>query len=93
MGLRDEADGRWVGSRLTDHPARTLDQPLPPMNPVAAAVSRTYILCPDPEEPAPLAAFAERARAGNWRYHELPAGHDAMVSAPQELVTLLVEFV
>ena len=93
MGLRDEADGRWVGSRLTDHPARTLYQPLPPMNAAAAALPRSYILCPDPGEPAPLAAFAERARAESWRYNELPAGHDAMVSAPQELVRLLLEVV
>ena len=91
MGLPDADDARWVRSKLTDHPAKTLEQALPATEPSAAALPRAYILCPAPGEPAPLVAFAERARAMGWSSHELPVGHEAMVTAPQELAALLMQ--
>jgi len=34
----------------------------------------------------------ERVRGdGRWRYRELSTGHDAMITAPRELVDLLLE--
>ena len=34
----------------------------------------------------------ERVRGEDgWRYREVATGHDAMITAPNELVTLLVE--
>ena len=90
MGLPDEADGRWVSVKLTPHPARTLDQPLPATDAGAAVLPRSYILCPHPGEPAPLATFAEHARAAGWPYRELPVGHEAMVAAPGALAEALL---
>lgn len=86
MGLPDEADARWVTAKLTPHPARTLDQRLPPSEADAASLPRSYILCPYLGEPATLAAFAEHARSDGWPYREVPVGHEAMVTAPGDLV-------
>ncbi len=90
MDLPHVEDARWVRSKLTDHPAKTLEQALPSAGPDAMALPRTYILCPELGEPAPLVAFREHARAEGWDYQELAAGHEAMVMAPQELVDLLI---
>ena len=35
-------------------------------------------------------AEARRAQADGWDYHELQTSHDAMVSAPQDLVGVLL---
>lgn len=77
-------------AKLTPHPARTLDQPLPPSGADAASLPRSYILCPYPGEPAALTAFAEHARGDGWPYREVPVGHDAMVTAPGTLVDELL---
>lgn len=90
MGLPDAADARWVTAKLTPHPARTLDQPLPLTADDAAALPRGYILCPRPGEPAPLAAFAAHARGAGWPSRELPVGHEVMVTAPDMLADALV---
>jgi hypothetical protein len=36
---------------------------------------------------------AERARSRGWSVHELPTGHEAMVTAPDALAQLLREIV
>ncbi len=90
LGLPDAADARWVSARLTPHPARTLDQALPAIDAGTTALPRSYILCPRPGEPAPLAAFAEHARGAGWPYLELPVGHEAMVAAPGALADALL---
>ncbi|MGH2411338.1 MAG: alpha/beta fold hydrolase [Chloroflexota bacterium] len=61
----------------------------------ATALPRTYIFCSEkPDIPffAHFAAAAQRAREdGAWRYRELPTGHDAVWTMPQELTDLLLE--
>jgi hypothetical protein len=38
-----------------------------------------------------FAGQADRARARGWRVHELDTGHEAMVTAPAELATALLQ--
>lgn len=59
---------------------------------------RTYIRCvrregtSDPRGDALFNARARRVQSETgWRYHELPTGHDAMVTMPLELTDLLLE--
>jgi hypothetical protein len=52
-------------------------------------VPHTYILCARASQ---FTAAAARARQRGFKYRELlSAGHDAMISQPAELATLLLE--
>ncbi len=87
FGIRDEADAGWVMAKLVPHPFATLVEPLRLTQPAAERLPRTFIACTADQ----VHAHAERARsAPGWRYQELPTGHDAMVTAPRELVDLLL---
>ena len=89
FGVTDEADLRWVGPKVGDQPRLTFEQPLHCASAVGAALWRTYIYCTGFGQSA-FGPFAERARTdASWRYRELDTGHDAMITAPGELVDLL----
>lgn len=85
LGLVDEADVRWVMSRITPHPLRTFREPLR-LGPEFPRIPRSYINCiGDKPFGQPRTAQAE----GIDDYHELRTGHDAMVTAGRELAALL----
>lgn len=89
--ITDAADLRWVLPRLTPHPCATLTEPVRRVNPAAAALPWTYIRCKlRPNPPFDAVAAAARQPGSGWRYRELAAGHDAMVTAPEELTNLLL---
>ena len=51
----------------------------------------TYVHCTEGPLAASFAPFAQRCRARpGWTVHELATGHDAMLTAPDELVALLL---
>lgn len=81
----------WLERRLTPHPLRTWFDRIDLKSDVTSRRSGTYILCTEPAMQNTSFGFhAERLRAlSNWRVVELKTGHDAMVSAPSELVALL----
>jgi hypothetical protein len=58
----------------------------------ARSLPRTYIDCHSPRNEG-LRRSAERARQEGWRFRDLATGHEAMVTAPKELTTLLLELV
>ena len=89
FGVTDPADARWVRSKLSAHPVKTWLQPVRVGDPMAAALPRTYVNCTGTRW---FTAHAERAWAEpGWRYREIPTGHDAMITAPRELASLLLE--
>jgi pimeloyl-ACP methyl ester carboxylesterase len=85
LGLKHQDDVRWVMPKLTAHPIRTfreavrLGATLPPL-------PRTYIKCIGDK---PLGQPKTLQADGMDDYHELRTGHDAMVTAPQDVVDLL----
>jgi pimeloyl-ACP methyl ester carboxylesterase len=90
LGLTDPSDIRWVQSKLTDQPLKTLFQPLQLVTGTEEAIPRTYIYCTNP----PLGffeKFAKQAQSEGWPYFELQTGHDAMITRPQELADLLLK--
>jgi hypothetical protein len=90
-GVFADADVRWVGPKLVPHPFNTLMTPVRLTSTAAATLPRTYIYCNNPAMGF-FEAFAERTKVGKgWRYRELATGHDAMVTMPRELTTLLLE--
>jgi len=85
LGLKSDEDQRWVIPRLMPHPVRTFREAVrlasnPP------PVPRRYINCiGDKPLGQPRTAQAE----GIGDYHELRTGHDAMVTAAEEVAGLL----
>lgn len=89
FGITDPADIAWVRGKLGPQPRAPHEQLLRLAHP-ATALPRTFIYCANKASGDPFAAMARRAQEGEgWGYHELPTGHDAMVTMPVELAALL----
>jgi pimeloyl-ACP methyl ester carboxylesterase len=85
LGLKREEDIRWVLPKLKPHPVRTFREAVQ-LHAKLSSLPRTYINCiGDKPLGQPRSAQAE----GITDYHELRAGHDAMVIAPLQVVELL----
>jgi pimeloyl-ACP methyl ester carboxylesterase len=85
LGLKDEKDIRWVMPKLTPHPIRTFRETVR-LSARFPQLSRTYIKCIGEiplEHPRTIRAD------GIEDYHEVRTGHDAMVTAPQDIAALL----
>jgi len=86
-----------VDRRDVAQPIKTGLQPVTIRNPVAAALPRTFISCPQGLEEfgpmlLPVKQAADNAKADpRWRYRELNTGHQPWLTAPQELADLLLE--
>jgi len=91
FGITDDTQARWLKAKLTPHPVRAFIDPLRLMNTEPRVSARTFILC-SKADPAWTSAARVQAEPG-WRYEELSTGHDAMVTAPRELVDLLLALV
>jgi pimeloyl-ACP methyl ester carboxylesterase len=83
------ADAAWVARRLVPHPAGTYESPLPIRNPVGNGRPCTYIACVDPIYPALEASRQWVRKQRGWNWQEIRTGHDAMVTAPEELTRML----
>lgn len=81
----------WVAEKLTPHPLKTWLDPIELSNGGSEGLQRTYIHCNSPALPnASFGWHAEQVQKDDsWHYHVLATGHDAMVTAPQELAQLL----
>jgi pimeloyl-ACP methyl ester carboxylesterase len=83
-------DARWMLRRQTPHPGGVYDEPLHFDAARVAALPRTFIDCTSPALPT-IDVMRERVRREpGWQVHEIATGHDAMISAPQELLRLLL---
>ncbi|MFD3523930.1 alpha/beta fold hydrolase [Streptomyces sp. NPDC058653] len=87
LGVTDEADVAWLTPRLTPHPWATYLEPVR-VGAKAASVPGRYIDCTD--WLGVFAPFADRARALGWDVRQLATGHEAMVTAPEQLAALLM---
>jgi pimeloyl-ACP methyl ester carboxylesterase len=84
-------DAEWVDRRMTAQPPGVLDDPL--LFDVAAwtARPRTFVDCTAPAIPTiePSRRLV-RSQAG-WEVFELATGHDPMITAADDLVSILLE--
>jgi len=102
-GVTTEPDRSWVLRSVTPQPLKTWEQPLHLNHPaIVSTKARTYIECISggffslPMQRILAHLLAPRAlppREAGWRLRQLPTGHDAMIIAPRELATLLLEVV
>jgi pimeloyl-ACP methyl ester carboxylesterase len=90
FGVEDEDDLRWLRSKLTAHPFKTLADASMITDDFACSSKppRIYIFC-EMRVASPFRPFAERAQALGWRCLKLNTGHDAMITMPDKLVQFL----
>lgn len=85
------------GPRHTAQPLKPFQQPVSVVNPDAAELPRTFILCTKGMEDVgdlhlPVAKAAEMAKADDhWQYYEIDTGHMPMWTHPRELTDLFLE--
>lgn len=81
----------WVAEKLTPHPLKTWLDPIQLSNGGSDGLDRTYIHCNKPV--LPNSSFGWHAARlqddDSWQYHALATGHDAMITAPRELLQLI----
>lgn len=82
----------WVNRRLTPHPLKSWLDPVKFENGGEAGLPCTFIHCTEPAMPGGgLSAHAKYAQEHpDWRYVDLKAGHDAMVTAPRACADLFL---
>ena len=91
FGLSKPAQLAWVMRQLTPHPLKGYTEPLQLQHPLGNGLPKTYIAVTDPWYP-PLAELRQWVRSQpDWDWRELAACHNAMVSAPLALASLLME--
>ncbi|SFT57483.1 Alpha/beta hydrolase family protein [Geodermatophilus amargosae] len=88
LGVTEPADVDWLSPRLTPHPWKTYTDPLL-LTGAVDAVPAAFVECVSWMRV--FAAQADRARARGWPVREIATGHEAMVTAPDELAAVLVE--
>ncbi len=84
------ADAEWVARRQTPHPGGTYEDPVHFDAGRWAARERTYVSCTAPALPTIVPARERVAAQSGWITRELATGHDPMVSAPDDLVAVLL---
>jgi pimeloyl-ACP methyl ester carboxylesterase len=90
FGVSDANDTEWVKRRLTPHPLGTYTSALNIKGPVGNNLPRTYIHCTNPSYAALQASRNWVKAQQGWRWAEIATGHDAMVTAPEELTRMLI---
>jgi pimeloyl-ACP methyl ester carboxylesterase len=88
LGVTEQSDVDWLTARLTPHPWRTYTEPLR-LTGAGESVPAAFIECTDWMRV--FQPHAERAAARGWPVHTIATGHEAMVTAPQELAELLLK--
>jgi pimeloyl-ACP methyl ester carboxylesterase len=88
LGVADPADLAWAEPRLAAQPVRTFLEPVGSVD-FTAVADRLYIACMAPAAPF-LDRSRARARADGWAVAELAAGHDAMITHPCDVASLVL---
>jgi pimeloyl-ACP methyl ester carboxylesterase len=87
-GLAGE-DAEWVQRRQRPHPGSVYDEPLHFDEARVSSLPRTFLDCNSPASPG-VALSRKRVREDQrWHVITIETGHDPMISAPSELVSIL----
>ena len=91
LGIPDDHEhAEWVQSRLTPHPLGTFLEPVIYENEGAKGLPKTFIRClknPRYTDGDPVKLMTEADV--EWAYLTIDTGHDAMITAPDELAAVL----
>ena len=91
FAVTEANDADWLKRRLTPHPLGTYTSPLNIKNPVGNNLPRTYIACTNPYYPVLEGVRTWVKGQQGWRWSEIATGHDAMVTAPDQLTRMLID--
>jgi hypothetical protein len=84
-----ESDLAWASERLVMQPIMTFEEPIH-LTGVYETLPRTYIHTTLPREFDIFSPFAMRAqKEPGWSYRETYAGHNAQITAPEALASML----
>ncbi len=89
FGIPPGPDADWVRRRLTPQPFATLTSPLGLLHPHGNGVPRSYVACIGASFPGIGYAWDIARTEPGWDYHELPAGHDSMITAAPATMAIL----
>jgi pimeloyl-ACP methyl ester carboxylesterase len=88
LGVTNAEDAAWLRAECTPHPLSTYESALILAHPIGNGLPATYVAVTPP-----FAALADSRRYAqqrqDWRYVEIAAGHDAMVTSPRAVIKIL----
>ncbi len=91
-GITDPAARAWADERCVPHPLRSLEDKASLGVQPESAPKTVYVRCTGLGVEI-LEQFAEVARSkANWDMHFLETGHDCMITAPADLVAVLLRY-
>jgi pimeloyl-ACP methyl ester carboxylesterase len=88
FGVTDPTDAAWLKAKCTPHPLSTYEAKLTLKGPVGNGLPATYIAVKPHYGPTAAARAFAQARK-DWRYMEIDAGHDAMLTSPRAVLDIL----
>ena len=81
---------QWVNESLTPHPLKTWLDTVSISNADAQQLKKTFLHCVNPELESNISAVAARIKNDSqWSFIEMDTGHDAMITEPLLLASLL----
>lgn len=86
----EEADWKWMKSKLTAFPVKTFETPIQLKNATAAALPRTFIAFTESPDADETIVFG-KAWADEGQFQSMDTLHDAPVTHPEQLSSLLLE--
>ena len=91
FGIRDPSIARWMNALMTPQPLNAERTAVTLKHPIGNGRAATYIRCSSPPLPS-VDASAEYARKRtDWRFLEIAAGHEAMLTHPEQIASILLE--
>lgn len=90
LGISDPEQARWVESLCTPHPISSYESKFYIKNKIGNGLPVTYIAVEPEYIPTSGARDYAKSRS-DWNYITIEAGHDAMVTHPELLATLLID--
>jgi pimeloyl-ACP methyl ester carboxylesterase len=89
FGVSEPEQAEWLLRQLKPHPLKAYTEPLQLTHPLGNGLPKTYIAVTDPWYP-PFANLRDWIQSQpDWQWQEIAAGHDAMLTSPDALSTLL----
>ncbi|WP_446742439.1 alpha/beta fold hydrolase [Silvibacterium acidisoli] len=82
FGVPTGADADWLERRLTPQPFGTASSALQIRSPLGNGLPCTYIACVNPPHPFVAASHSFAQAQSHWRWREISACHDAMITDP-----------
>ena len=90
LGKEGDPDYDWVRRRLSPHPLRTFTTPLTLRAPVGNGLPLTYVHSTQPSYPFSDASRQLVRSWSGWRWVDLAAPHDSIITHPDDVVAVLL---